>query len=176
MDSVWNAYVTWWEDTVKCTVRISAHKSAQSFVLFNQIFKCSFTNQVVVGSSPVGITLTSDIAPVSSKEVLEIPANIECGFTLKLVRDIIKTCSQMDHTDKHSQLRSINWSVWPNGWVFVYELSGCGFDSRWSHLNLRCGACFEQQVPWNSGKQRTWIHSETRWWHHKNIQSNAPYR
>ena len=23
-------------------------------------------------------------------------------------------------------------SVWPNGWVFVYELSGCGFESRCS--------------------------------------------
>ena len=28
------------------------------------------------------------------------------------------------------------WSVWPNGWVFVYELSGCGFESRCSHLKF----------------------------------------
>ena len=27
-----------------------------------------------------------------------------------------------------------NWPVWPNGWVFVYELSGSGFESC-SHLN-----------------------------------------
>ena len=27
-------------------------------------------------------------------------------------------------------------SVWPNGWVFVYELSGCGFESSCSHLKL----------------------------------------
>ena len=32
--------------------------------------------------------LTSDIAPVSSKEFFEIQATIECGFTLKHVRDI----------------------------------------------------------------------------------------
>ena len=25
--------------------------------------------------------------------------------------------------------------VWPNGWVFLYELSGSGFESSCSHLN-----------------------------------------
>ena len=28
-------------------------------------------------------------------------------------------------------------SVWLNGWVFVYELIGCGFESRCSHLDPR---------------------------------------
>ena len=37
---------------------------------------------------------TSDIAPVSSKEFLDIQATIECGFTLKRVRDMIRTYSQ----------------------------------------------------------------------------------
>ena len=27
------------------------------------------------------------------------------------------------------------WPVWLNGWVFIYELSGCGFESRCCHLN-----------------------------------------
>ena len=36
----------------------------------------------------------------------------------------------------YSRHRSIIWPVWPNGWVFVYELSGCGFESSCSHLNL----------------------------------------
>ena len=58
-----------------------------------------------------------------------------------------------------------------NGWVFVYELNGCGFESRCNHLNLRYRACFELGVPWHSGKYRVWIHSETRTWHDKNIQS-----
>ena len=31
---------------------------------------------------------------------------------------------------KVSQHSSIIWSVWLNGWVFVYELSGCGFESH----------------------------------------------
>ena len=41
--------------------------------------------------------------------------------------------------------------VWLNSWVFVYELSGCGFESSCSHLNFRFRACFEQGVPWHSG-------------------------
>ena len=44
--------------------------------------------------------------------------------------------------------------VWPNGWVFVYELS----------------ACFGQGVPWHSDNYKVWNHSETRTWHDKNIQ------
>ena len=51
-----------------------------------------------------------------------------------IMRDMIRAYSQMHRTDKYSQFSSIIWSVWPNGWVFVYELSGCGFKSRCSHL------------------------------------------
>ena len=61
--------------------------------------------------------------------------------------------------------------VWLNGWVFVYDLSGCGFESSCSHLNFRFPTCFEQGVPWHSGNYRVWIHSETRTLHDKNIQS-----
>ena len=68
-------------------------------------------------------------------------------------------------------MRSTIWPVWLNGWVFIYELCGCGFESRCSHVNFRYDACFEQGVPWHSGKYRVWIHSETRTWNYKNIQS-----
>ena len=61
--------------------------------------------------------------------------------------------------------------VWSNGWVFVYELSGSGFESSCNHLNFKFHACFEQVVPWHSGNCRVWIHSETRTWHDKSIQS-----
>ena len=57
-----------------------------------------------------------------------------CGFTLKFVRDMIRTYSQMHRTDKFSQHSSIIWPVLLNGWVFVYELSGCVFESRYSDL------------------------------------------
>ena len=42
-------------------------------------------------------------------------------------------------------LRTLEWihtrylpecQVWPNGWVFAYELSGSRFDSSCSHLNI----------------------------------------
>ena len=104
-------------------------------------------------------------------EFLDIQATTECGFSLKHVRDMIKTYSQMHRTDKYSQHSSIIWPAWLNGWVFVYELSGCGFESSCSHFTLRFRACFEQGVPWHSGNYRMWIQSETRTWHDKNIQS-----
>ena len=77
---------------------------------------------------------------------------------------------QMHLTDKYSQLSSIIWTVWPNGWVFVYNLSGCGFESRHIHLNFKYRTCFEQGFPWHSGKYSVWTHSETYTWHDKNIQ------
>ena len=42
--------------------------------------------------------------------------------------------SQMHQTDKHSEHSSIICLVWPNGWVFVYELSGSGFGSCWINI------------------------------------------
>ena len=50
---------------------------------------------MVVGSSPVAVTLTSDFVPASSKEFLEIQATTECGFTLKFVSDMTRTYSQV---------------------------------------------------------------------------------
>ena len=48
---------------------------------------------MVLGSSPVAVTSFSDFAPASSKEFLDIQATIECGFTLKRVRDMNRTYS-----------------------------------------------------------------------------------
>ena len=50
---------------------------------------------VVLGSSPVAVTSPSDFAPASSKEFLDIQATVECGFTLKRVRDMTRTHSQI---------------------------------------------------------------------------------
>ena len=61
-------------------------------------------------------------------------------------------------------------SVWSNGWVFVSELSGSGFESSCSHLTFRFHACFEQGVPWHWGNYSVWIHSETHTWHDKNTE------
>ena len=80
-----------------------------------------------------------------------------CSFTLKRIYDMTKTLSQLNHTDKYSQHSSVIWTVWLNGWVFVYELSGSGFESRCSYLNFKYRAFFEQGVPWSV-------------WHDKNTQ------
>ena len=76
---------------------------------------------------------------------------------------------------RDSNLQSVtSWTntqpVWLKGWVFVYELSICGLESRCSPLNFRYCACFKQGVPWDSGNYRVWIHTETRTWHDNNLQ------
>ena len=78
--------------------------------------------------------LTSDMAPAWAKSSSTISQTIKCGFTLKLVRDMIITYSQMHRTGKYSQHRLIIWPVWLNGWVFVYEESGYGLEYRCCHL------------------------------------------
>ena len=86
------------------------------------------------------------MAPVSRKEFLNIQANIKCGFTLNSVPYLILTYSQMQGKDKYLKHGSMIWSVWPNDWLFGYELSVCGFASRCTHLKLRYHACSKQGV------------------------------
>ena len=69
---------------------------------------------------------------VLSKEVLDIQATIECGFNLKRLRDMIGTYNQMHRTDTYPQHSSIFWPVCLNGWLLVYELSGCEFQFRYT--------------------------------------------
>ena len=94
------------------------------------------------------------LAPVLSIEFLDIQATIKCRFTQKLVHDMIITYSQMHHNDKYSHYSSIIWWVWLNGWMFVDELSGCGFEPQFCHLDFRYGACLEQEFPWHWGNYR----------------------
>ena len=91
-----------------------------------------------------GVMLYLLLAPASSKGFLDIQAPIECRFTLKRVREMIRTYSQMHRTDKYSQYSSMIWQAWLNGWVFVYELSGCGLESliRWRFLFGNVKRCY----------------------------------
>ena len=131
---------------------------------------------MVVDSSPFAITSTLDFVPALSKDFLDIQATIECGLTLKRLRDMTRACSQMHLTDRYSQHSSTIWPFWLNGWVIVFEISGCEFEPNCSHLNFKFRACFEQGVPWNSDNYKVLIYSETSTWHDKNIQSNAQHR
>ena len=45
-------------------------------------------------SSPVTVTKSSNMAPASIKEFLDIQATMECGFTAERVRDMIRTYNQ----------------------------------------------------------------------------------
>ena len=89
---------------------------------------------------------------------------------------MIRRYSQMHRTYKYSQHSWIIWPIWLNCCVFVYEISGCGFESCCNHLNLRFCAFFEKGVPWHSANYRVWIHSEMRTWNDMNIQFKAPFR
>ena len=81
-----------------------------------------------------------------------------------------------EHTVKCTVQISTQNRAQSNSWMFLYELSGSVFESSCSHWNFRFCVTLEQGVAWYSGNNRVWILSETRTWHNKNIQSNAPYR
>ena len=48
---------------------------------------------MVLGSSPLAVTSPSDFAPAWRKEFLDVQTNIDCGFTLKRVRDMARRYS-----------------------------------------------------------------------------------
>ena len=93
--------------------------------------------------------------------------------TFIVLEESKKKHSSCDSNETHNRLalKQPLKPVWLNSWVFVYELNGCGFESRWYHLNSRYRASFEQGVPWYSGNYRAWIHSETHTWYDNDIQS-----
>ena len=45
----------------------------------------------------------------------------------------LSNIESIHQTDKFLQHRSITWPAWLNGCVFVYKLSGCGFETCCSH-------------------------------------------
>ena len=51
---------------------------------------------MVLSSNPVAVTSPSHFAPASNKKFLDIQATIECGFTLKCVRDMTRKYSYND--------------------------------------------------------------------------------
>ena len=108
--------------------------------------------------------LNSRLRACFSKEFLDIHATIECEFILKRARDITRTYSQMHCKDRYSHLTSIIWWIRPNSWDFIYELRDFGFQSSFSHLNLRFHSCLEQEVPWQSDNHRVWIQPEIGTW------------
>ena len=58
---------------------------------------------MVLSSIPLAVTSPSDFAPPPSKDFLEIQATIECGITLKHIRDMTTTYSLIQRTEKSLQ-------------------------------------------------------------------------
>ena len=74
---------------------------------------------------------------------------------------------------KKSLLSDCNWTRTQNHLVRKQKLTFSELESSCSHLNFRFRACFDQGVPWHLGNYTVKIHSKTRTWHDKNIQSKV---
>ena len=66
---------------------------------------------MVVVSRLIGVTEITDFAPVSRNEMLNIQTTVNCGFSVKFVRDMTKTYSQMHCKDKYPDLSSVICSI-----------------------------------------------------------------
>ena len=97
----------------------------------------------------------------------------------------LKNIFTEESTIKNQKVKS---TLFPNSLRFVrsHPRTCSNFGTTWNtggptsiyliHLNFRYRVCIEQGVPWYSGNFRMRTHSETRTWHDKNIQWNAPHR
>ena len=73
--------------------------------------------------------------PVYGKYILEIRETRDGGLTLKQMRDMMGTYSQMPQADNYSQYSLIIWLVWLSDWVL--EVGGCEFESHYAELWLQ---------------------------------------
>ena len=80
-------------------------------------------------------------------------------------------------TQNHLVLkRTLNHSVCPNSCVFLYELSGSGFESTCIHSALTFWHASSKEFLDIEATRECGFTLKTRTWHYKNMQSNAPYR
>ena len=126
---------------LKCTptVKISIWCKVTSLSAFawvqakwNSLTVCSYhvTYAFQSGSTLYSCLNVKELLAPNRHEIWKLS---DCNWTRTqkhLVCDMTRTCSQMHGTDKYSEHSSIIWPVWLNGWVFGYELSGSGFESK----------------------------------------------
>ena len=67
-----------------------------------------------MGLNSTILTQFLNMTPVYSKDILEIRENGDGGLTLKQMRDMMGTYSQMFQADKYLQQSLITWLVWLN--------------------------------------------------------------
>ena len=105
---------------------------------------------------PIRITTCTTVSSWIIKNVLKYIVKNDSALLWVLICTMHLTVCFYHVTDAYAYYVSV-WPVWLNCWVFVYELSGRGFESSCSHLNFRFRACFEQGVPWHSINYRVWF-------------------
>ena len=112
-------FLTWFNNNfLKTNLKLLLYCSEPSTSLIDGSFhwiKYKRDKWLQLDSNPESLSSWTNTQPFD----IDIQTTIECGFTLKRVRDMTRTCSQMHRTDKYSEHSSIIWPVWPNGWVFV---------------------------------------------------------
>ena len=99
---------------------------------------------MVLGSSPFAVTWTSDFVSVLSKEFLDIQAIIECGFNLKLVRDMIRTYNQFESFKENLEL-NLESAVRNNPFLVVLLGDINAKSSKWckNHITRSEGKAIE---------------------------------
>ena len=96
-----------------------------------------------VCSYHVTYTFQSESTLCSCLNVKEIFAGSRCEIWSLSDYMWTRTHSYLVHKQTLSYLVKLAiWPVWLNGWVFLYELSGCGFESSCSRLKLCLDSCF----------------------------------
>ena len=146
--------ITWWSIKLSISIRITFYltktekrpkKSLAKVILSETTDVCVLTYQILsfyhnskefqAGGTPHPTPTTKQAPKKPTLIRIKRPSSFDLfsGFTLKRVRDMTKTYSQMHRTDKYSEHSSLIRPVWSNGSVFVYKLSGSGFESSCSH-------------------------------------------
>ena len=90
---------------------VCSYHVAYAFQSESTLYSCLNVKELVAQNWHNIWSLSDCNGTVLRKELLEIQANIECGHTVRRVRDRIRTYSQMHRPDKYSQHSSIIWPV-----------------------------------------------------------------
>ena len=94
------------------------------FLLENDTLLAKNIYSICVLAKWLSCVVTTYIMYDIHSEILSEIYKIRSAESLKLVRDMTITYSEIHHEDKYLQHSSIIWPVWLNDWVLLYELSG----------------------------------------------------
>ena len=131
MDSLWNAYVTWQEDKVKCTVQISTYNTQLTSWLSDWVFVCKLSD----------CEFESSCSHLNFRFRACLEQGVPWHSGNYRVWICSETCTWYDKMIKSNApyrqvLRTLICPVWLSGWAFVYVLIGCRFEFSRSHLKL----------------------------------------